>query len=83
MNDFRKSSIKRKQQILKNLKSRDKNNAILNKKEKKALKKSVKKEIVKRSAFAKIVMAWIVTVPVSAIFSAVCFFVVNHFADSF
>ena len=55
----------------------------MNKKEKKALKKSIKNEIVKRSAFTKIVMAWIVTVPVSAIFSAVCFFVVNHFADSF
>ncbi|MBR7118329.1 MAG: inorganic phosphate transporter [Helicobacteraceae bacterium] len=83
LNDFRKSSIKRKQEILKNLKSEDKNNAILNKKEKKALKKSIKNEIVKRSAFTKIVMAWIVTVPVSAIFSAICFFVVNHFADSF
>lgn len=83
LNDFRKSSIKRKQEILKNLKVEDKNNSILNKKAKKALKKSVKDELVKRSALTKIVMAWLITVPVSAIFAAVCFFVVNNFADSF
>ena len=81
LSDFRKASIKRKQEILKNLKVT--NNSILNKKAKKALKKSVRAELVKRSALTKIVMAWIVTVPVSAIFSAFCFFIVNHFADNF
>ncbi|MDR1450732.1 MAG: inorganic phosphate transporter [Helicobacteraceae bacterium] len=43
------------------------------KKERKALKKEYKKELVKRSAMAKIVAAWIVTVPATALLSAILF----------
>ncbi|RAX54946.1 inorganic phosphate transporter [Helicobacter sp. 16-1353] len=82
LNDFRKASIKQKQAILQHLKENSKG-VKLNKKDKKALRKSVKSEIVKRAAMTKIVMAWIVTVPVSAIVGAFCFYVIVQFADKF
>lgn len=82
LNDFRKASIKRKQNILQNLKE-NKKDIKLNKKDQKALKKSVKDEIVKRTAITKIVMAWIVTVPISAFVGAFCFFIIVQFSDKF
>lgn len=83
LNEFRKASINKKQEILQNLKAGNKDTNILNKKAKKALKASVKDELVKRSALVKIVMAWLVTVPVSAIVSAICYFVIISFVDHF
>ena len=47
------------------------------KKERKVLKKEYKKELVKRSAVKKIVAAWIVTVPATALISATLFMIVK------
>jgi PiT family inorganic phosphate transporter len=46
-------------------------------KEQKALKKAYKKELVKRSAVLRIVAAWIVTVPATAVLAAILFHVVS------
>lgn len=83
LNNFQKASIKKKQIILKELKNNKEFANKINKKDKKALKRNVKEELVKRSAIVKIIMAWIVTVPISALVSAVAFFIIVQFADSF
>lgn len=80
LDDFKKASIARKTLILKGLKSK---NLPFNKKDKKALKKSVQNELVKRGAIKKIIASWLITVPVSAIVSAVAYFVIVQFADKF
>lgn len=48
--------------------------APFDKKERRAFKKAYKKELVKRSVVMRIVAAWIVTVPATAVLSAVLFF---------
>lgn len=80
LDDFKKSTIERKQQILKELKSK---NLPFNKKDRRVLKKSVQDELVKRSAIKKIVAAWLITVPASAIVSAISYFIIVQFADKF
>lgn len=82
LDDFEKSSLEKKQLIIKDLKTKQKT-LPFNKKDKKALKKSVQQELVKRSMIIKIVAAWLITVPVSAIVSAVAFFIIVQFADKF
>jgi PiT family inorganic phosphate transporter len=47
------------------------------KKLKKILKKEIKTEYVKRDMIKKIVTAWIITVPVAGLFSAIIFFVIK------
>ncbi|TSE27103.1 inorganic phosphate transporter [Tepidimonas aquatica] len=47
------------------------------KKERKAFKKAYKQEVVKRSVVMRIIAAWIVTVPATAVLAAVCFRVVE------
>ncbi|GHV05600.1 putative phosphate permease [Campylobacterota bacterium] len=47
------------------------------KKERKVLKKVYQKELVKRSVVSKIVAAWVITVPVAAILSAMIFYVLR------
>ena len=51
--------------------------AVFAKKEQKAFKKAYKQEIVKRSAVMRIVAAWIVTVPATAVLAAVLFHIVR------
>ena len=51
--------------------------AVLAKNEQKALKKAYKKEIVKRSAVLRIVAAWIVTVPATAVLAAILYHFVS------
>lgn len=51
--------------------------ANFDKNERKALKKAYKKEIVKRSAVMRIVAAWIITVPATAVLAAVLFQIVS------
>lgn len=58
-------SMKRKGLILEALKRRE--IQILDKKETKKLKKAYKNELVKRSAFNKIIASWLITVPSSAL----------------
>ncbi|WP_301009168.1 hypothetical protein [Helicobacter sp. UBA3407] len=49
----------------------------MKKKEQKRLKEAYQEELVKRSAINKIIAAWVITVPASAIFSAVCYFMLS------
>lgn len=49
------------------------------KKERKAFKKAYKKELVKRSVVMRIVAAWIITVPATAVLAAGLFHVVSEF----
>jgi len=49
----------------------------LNKKERKALRKVYRQELVKRSALLKIAAAWVITVPMSGILAALLFFTIR------
>ncbi|MFO7542659.1 MAG: anion permease [Thiobacillus sp.] len=49
----------------------------LSKKERKGLKSIYRKELVKRSALMRIVAAWLITVPVSALMAAMLFFTIR------
>ncbi|MDE5591689.1 MAG: inorganic phosphate transporter, partial [Helicobacter sp.] len=80
---FRCSSIKRKASILQNI---DRKKAAaqhstkmpeLKKKEVKQLKKIYQKELVKRSAVSKIISAWLITVPISAIIGTISYFALS------
>src|SRR5690606_7857864 len=55
--------------------------AVLAKKERRAMKKVYKKEIVKRSVVMRIVAAWIITVPATAVLAAILFHVVRAVLD--
>ena len=83
---FRNASVKRKSAILKSIERKDSKKKAkleefsdidLKKKEAKKLKEAYKEELVKRSAINKIIAAWLITVPVSAIFSAICYFIIS------
>lgn len=73
---FEAASLADKGAMLKQLK-RDKASAPLSKKERKALKKIYRTEIVKRSALLKIAAAWLITVPVSGLFAAILFLTIR------
>ena len=49
----------------------------LTKKERKGLKGVYRKELVKRSALARIVAAWLITVPMSALMAAMIYFMIR------
>lgn len=49
----------------------------LSKKERKRLKKIYREEMVKRSHLTRIVAAWIITVPASALMAATLFFTIR------
>ena len=81
---FERANIKQKQEMLQSLKENaaktDKKNAdlpVLKKKERKSLKKAYKQELVRRSAINRIVASWLITVPLSAIFGAVTFYLIS------
>ena len=79
---FEAAEVKEKKRMLADMKRRAKlresaEGAVFAKKEQKALKKAYKKEIVKRSAVMRIVAAWIVTVPATAVLAALLFFIVR------
>lgn len=65
---YNRASMKRKGMILKALKRNE--IALLEKKEVKKLKKAYKSQLVKRSAFKKIIASWLITVPFSAFLGA-------------
>lgn len=83
LEQFRKASVKQKGLMLKNLelqrKRKDENMLPLKKKEQKQLQKVYQEDLVKRSAINKIVAAWLITVPVSAVLSAICYFLISQF----
>lgn len=75
---FNKANIKKKGLMLESLKDSDKFKTLprLDKKERKSLKKAYKQELVKRSAINKIIASWIITVPASAVLSAIVYYVI-------
>ena len=76
LTEFQQASVKQKKTILQQLK--DNSAKIhLSKKERKALRKVYRNELVKRSALLKIAAAWIITVPASGIMAALIFFTIR------
>lgn len=82
LDKFRNASVRRKRAILNSIDRKESKKKIKNidipelkKKEQKRLKEAYQEELVKRSAINKIIAAWVITVPASAIFSAICYFV--------
>jgi len=73
---FEAAALDEKGAMLKELK-RQKAAAALSKKERKALKKLYRTELVKRSALLRIIAAWIITVPVSGLLAAMLFFTIR------
>jgi PiT family inorganic phosphate transporter len=76
--DFRRASVRRKGEMLQALKQHSAS-ADLSKKERKGLKRVYKTELVKRSALMKIIAAWLITVPVSALLAALLFYAIRGF----
>ena len=75
---FRQASIHQKKRMLSELKQH-KAEVEFNKKDRKSLNKVYQKELVKRSAFLKIVAAWIITVPASALLAALIYTLIHSF----
>ena len=76
LNEFRKATVTKKGRMLQQLKEHSAS-ADLSKKERKGLKRVYKTELVKRSALLRIVAAWLITVPVSALLAALIFFTIR------
>ncbi|MDI3512588.1 MAG: inorganic phosphate transporter, PiT family [Betaproteobacteria bacterium] len=78
---FEAAEVSEKKRMLAEMKKRAKAReiavgAVFDKREQKAFKKAYKKEIVKRSAVLRIVAAWIVTVPATAVLAAILYHIV-------
>ncbi|MCP3669582.1 MAG: inorganic phosphate transporter [Gammaproteobacteria bacterium] len=74
--EFKKASIDNKYIMLQQLKDKSAK-AYLTKKERKALGKVYRHELVKRSALLRIAAAWVITVPVSGIMAALIYFTIR------
>jgi PiT family inorganic phosphate transporter len=79
---FEAAEVGEKKRMLSEMKQRARtrelaDGTVLAKNEQKALKKAYKKELVKRSAVLRIVAAWIVTVPVTAVLAAILYHFVS------
>lgn len=80
LNAFKKASIAKKGQMLKELKQQAKlqaDTSLLTKKERKTLKKVYRQELVKRSHLYKIAAAWLITVPLSGLLGGLLFFTIR------
>ncbi len=75
---FKAASIYAKAQMLAELKAKD-SKTQLTKKERKGLKRIYNQELVKRSHLYKIAAAWVITVPVSGLLSALLYFTIRGF----
>jgi len=76
LSEFKKASIENKGIMLQQLKDNSAK-AHLTKKERKALRKLYRHELVKRSALLKIAAAWVITVPVSGLLAALIYFTIR------
>lgn len=74
--NFQQADLKEMEDLLKEAKAKKKKLGI-SKQERKKLKNVYREQLVKRSAIKKIVTAWIVTVPCSALLAAGMFFLIN------
>jgi PiT family inorganic phosphate transporter len=75
LEDFRNASVEEMERLLQE--SKKKAQMPLSKKERKRLKKIYREEMVKRSHLTRIIAAWIITVPASAIMAAIMFFTIR------
>jgi PiT family inorganic phosphate transporter len=73
---FEAAPLPDKGHMLQELKQ-NKSTVELSKKERRAMKKSYRHELVKRSALLKIAAAWVITVPVSAFLAAMLYFTIR------
>ena len=78
---FKLADVEEKRAILKELKAAQASSPISSE-ERKGLKKATKKELVKRSALLRIAAAWVITVPASAVLSAIIFYMLLGFSVS-
>jgi PiT family inorganic phosphate transporter len=78
---FKLADVEEKRAILKELKAAQGSSPISSE-ERKGLKKATKKELVKRSALLRIAAAWVITVPASALLSAMIFYMLLGFSVS-
>ncbi|MFA6700425.1 MAG: inorganic phosphate transporter [Thiomicrospira sp.] len=77
---FNKASLKEKGRMLQTLKTESlENDTHLTKKERKGLKKVYRQELVKRSIMLKVVAAWVITVPATALIAAAVFYAIRGF----
>ena len=76
LEEFHAASIEEKSVMLEQLKAHTAK-ADLTKKERKALGKVYRQELVKRSALLRIAAAWVITVPASAIMAATLFYTIR------
>jgi PiT family inorganic phosphate transporter len=79
---FEAAEVREKKRMLAEMKQRAKahkqaTGAVFAKDERKALKKAYKKELVKRSTVLRIVAAWIITVPATALMASGLYFLVS------
>lgn len=80
LKEFREASVAEKGQLLDDLKSRVKRQedpANFSKPERRTLKKVYRRELVKRSQLLRIAAAWVITVPASALMSALVFYMLR------
>ncbi len=77
---FRKATFREKGVMMEYIKDKARlleDGVNFSKKDKKKIKKVYQKELVKRSAFGKIIAAWIITVPASGAMAAIIFFTIR------
>lgn len=80
---FQKASVRQKGEMLRELKRSSKELALaggpelFTKKDRKSLKSVYRKQLVKRSMVLRIVAAWVITVPASALMGALLFFMIR------
>jgi PiT family inorganic phosphate transporter len=76
LSNFQSASVEDMEKMLKETK-KNKTDLGLSKKERKRLKKVYGEKLVKRSAFKKIIAAWLITVPASGSLAAAVFFMLK------
>ncbi len=76
LEEFRAANLEGKSHMLQQLKEHSAD-ADLSKKERRSLKRAYKHELVKRTAFLKIVAAWLITVPVSGLMAAMLYYMIR------
>ncbi|WP_420466510.1 inorganic phosphate transporter [Panacagrimonas sp.] len=75
---FRAAPVPEKDRMLKTLKREGKlGPTAISKQERKSLRKVYRKSLVKRSVFMRVIAAWIITVPASALMAAVIFYAIR------
>lgn len=76
LRDFQNAPVEEKHAILQHLKQMGPE-SVIDKAQRKQLKKALKKQLVSRSSVLKIVSAWVITLPVTGFLSAMMYFVLR------